>query len=65
MFHVGPLFTEISSVMSVMCIFASSPCTLKYFLVFWEHAERVKNTEKEIFTFNNAWELKRDSISKN
>jgi hypothetical protein len=30
---------------------------LNTFLVFWEHAERVKNTQKEIFTFNNAWEL--------
>jgi hypothetical protein len=34
------------------------------FRVFSEYAERMKNTQKEIFTFNNAWGLLRGSILK-
>jgi hypothetical protein len=34
------------------------------FRVFSEYAERMKNMQKEISTFNNAWGLKKDSILK-
>ena len=48
--------------------FASSPCThksfprilricLDTFRAFSNYAERMKNTQKEIFTFNYAWGL--------
>jgi hypothetical protein len=28
------------------------------FAVFSEYAERIKNMQKEMFTFNNAWDFK-------
>jgi hypothetical protein len=37
---------------------------LNTFRVFSEYAERMKNTQKEIFTFNNAWGLKSENILK-
>ncbi len=37
---------------------------LNSFCVFSEYAERMKNMQKEMFTFDNYWGPKRDSISK-
>ncbi len=41
----------------VLCLSAHSPYTLKYFPRFPDYAERMKNTQKEISYFNNAWRL--------
>jgi hypothetical protein len=37
---------------------------LNTFCVFSSYAERMKNTQREFFTINNAWGLQKDSVSK-
>ncbi len=37
---------------------------LNTILVFSVYAERMKNTQREFFTINNAWGLQRESVSK-
>jgi hypothetical protein len=54
-----PGFPEYAKILS-----AHSHRCLNTFRVFSVYAERMKTTQKEIFTFNNAPGLQRDSVSK-